>query len=112
MNRLTKYHVQKFKESVARTHAAIRAEMDKRQTFLSSADLAELDHCEKIREKAQRGRPVGEAGRRKTDMAPRANHAAEAYSVGSGETGNGMEDNSPLWTMGFAMAQRDAAAIA
>lgn len=108
MNRLTKYYIQKNAESVAATHRQIRAEMDKRQTFLSSADLAELDYCEKIREKAQRGRPVGEAGRRKTDQTPRASHAAEAYSMGSGETGNGMEDNCPIWEMGIALAQRDS----
>lgn len=108
MNRLTKHIIQKNAESVAATHRQIRAEMDKREIHLSSADLAEFDQCERIREKAQRGRPVGEAGRRKTDQTPRASHAAEAYTVATGGDDYGMADNSPIWEMGIALAQRDA----
>lgn len=111
MNRLTKHWIAKNAASVAHTHAVIRAEMDKREVLLNSGDLAELDHCERIREKAQRGRPVGEAGKRKTDMTPRASHAAEAYVFTGGDDGNGMADNAPLWSIGFALAERDAAEV-
>lgn len=53
------------------------------------------------------GRPLGSAGGKAKQTAGKG--SISFYSVATGDNGNGMEDNCPLWTMGEALAQRDAA---
>lgn len=100
MNKFTKYLAEKEGNALNARAWAMQSAIAQEIAPKIEKAQSEFDR-EPVRNSKARGKVQQTSGKGSTSF----------HAVFTGDNGNGMEDNEPLWTAGNALANRDAQAI-